>query len=338
MVEGPDRLAFQKPSPNRSRTTAPSSEVELAWPGGWRRWLWFSPFAIGLGMGLAEEQQGRERWAMPLGWARPHEPSLPSDPDGLAPAANSGCQRAYVSLDGHPLGWAMARPRRQPALPVSVARPGDSVLRTLVVRAESIGSARPSLAAVGGRDSDRTGGARDSFPAPRRPIHPAPTGATATMLTRRSTSAFDLFDRLEHQLSQQLQTAERVPAAEVHDTPDAYRVVLELPGVDKAAIEVKATERTLLISAERRHPQPQDRPKAEVEAAASEAPAQTASARAPQPAPLLSEFRYGTWSRSFRFPVAIEREQLQAVYRDGLLTVTAPKAKTVSTVTVTVQG
>ena len=158
------------------------------------------------------------------------------------------------------------------------------------------------------------------------------------MLTRRSASAFDLFDRLEHQLSQQLQTAERVPAAEVHDTPDAYRVVLELPGVDKAAIEVKATERTLLISAERRHPQPQDRPKTDVEAAASEAAAQTASARAPQPAPLLSEFRYGTWSRSFRFPVAIEREQLQAVYRDGLLTVTAPKANTVSTVTVTVQG
>jgi HSP20 family protein len=38
--------------------------------------------------------------------------------------------------------------------------------------------------------------------------------------------------------------------------------------------------------------------------------------------PLLSEFRNGTWSRSFRFPVAIEREPLQAVYRDGLLTIT----------------
>ena len=54
--------------------------------------------------------------------------------------------------------------------------------------------------------------------------------------------------------------------------------------------------------------------------------------------PLLSEFRYGTWSRSFRFPVAIEREQLQAVYRDGLLTVTAPKLNTVSTVNVELEG
>ena len=156
------------------------------------------------------------------------------------------------------------------------------------------------------------------------------------MLTRRSSSPFDLFDRLEQQLSQQLQTAERVPAAEVHETPEAYEVVLELPGVDKAAIEVKATERTLLISAERRNQR-------QLGGQLSEAEAVGPSGEAANPAskgrgPLLSEFRYGTWSRSFRFPVAIEREQLQAVYRDGLLTVTAPKANKVSTVTVKVEG
>jgi HSP20 family protein len=158
-----------------------------------------------------------------------------------------------------------------------------------------------------------------------------------TMLNRRSSSPFDLFDRLEQQLSQQLQTAERVPAAEVHETPEAYEVVLELPGVDKAAIEVKASERTLLISAERRSQRQLSTPAAEGEATA-EAAAQPDKAHSPQQAPLLSEFRYGTWSRSFRFPVAIEREQLQAIYRDGLLSVTAPKANKVSTVTVKVEG
>ncbi len=156
--------------------------------------------------------------------------------------------------------------------------------------------------------------------------------AIRIMLTRRSSCPFDLFDRLEQQLSQQLQTAERVPAAEVHETPEAYEVVLELPGVDKAGIEVKATERTLLISAERRSQRQLSTPPAEGEATAE------AEAHSPQQAPLLSEFRYGTWSRSFRFPVVIEREQLQAVYRDGLLTVTAPKANKVSTVTVKVEG
>ena len=161
------------------------------------------------------------------------------------------------------------------------------------------------------------------------------------MLTLRSSSAFDLFDRLEHQLSQQVQSAERVPAAEVHETPEAYAVVLELPGVEKAAIVVKATERSLLISAERRplHQQggQQGGQTAEAEgssATTSETSGQNDKARGA----LLSEFRYGTWSRSFRFPVAIEREQLQAVYRDGLLHVTAPKANKVSSVSVKVEG
>jgi HSP20 family protein len=151
------------------------------------------------------------------------------------------------------------------------------------------------------------------------------------MLTLRSSSPFQLVDRLEQQLSQQLHSAERVPAAEVHETPEAYTLVLELPGVDKAAIEVKATERTLLICAERRSQRQQPAsPEAGSEA--------DAAARKPAPAPLLSEFRYGTWSRSFRFPQPIDRDQLQAIYRDGLLTVTAPKAHRLSTVSVKVEG
>jgi len=150
------------------------------------------------------------------------------------------------------------------------------------------------------------------------------------MLPLRSSSPFHLFDRLEQQISQQLQNAERVPAAEVHETPEAYEVVLELPGVDKGAIEVKATDRTLLISAERRSQR-----QLPSEAAASEG---HPAAAAPPHGPLLSEFRYGTWSRSFRFPQPIERDQLQAVYRDGLLTVTAPKSQKLSAVTVKVEG
>jgi HSP20 family protein len=149
-----------------------------------------------------------------------------------------------------------------------LARQGDSVPRTPVVRPESIGSARPSQAQVHRGDSERTGGER-------RP---------------RTCN-----------LRQQLQT----------------------------------TERTLVISAERRQRQLGGQPS---EAEAAVPTSETATPAEKVRGPLLSEFRYGTWSRSFRFPVAIEREQLQAVYRDGLLTVTAPKANKVSTVTVKVEG
>merc|ERR1712138_343411 len=55
------------------------------------------------------------------------------------------------------------------------------------------------------------------------------------MLTIRQ-SPFDLFERLE----QQLATAERVPNAEILDNKDTYIVRLELPGVDRDSIDIKA--------------------------------------------------------------------------------------------------
>jgi HSP20 family molecular chaperone IbpA len=86
----------------------------------------------------------------------------------------------------------------------------------------------------------------------------------------------------------------------------------------RSSIDVKATDRSLVISAERQAPE--------------------AAADAEGADPLLSEFRYGTWSRSFRFPSGIEREGITAQYRDGLLTVTAPKAQTMTSVTVKVES
>jgi HSP20 family protein len=146
------------------------------------------------------------------------------------------------------------------------------------------------------------------------------------MLTLRQSA----FDRLESdlfkRLEQQIQTAERVPAAEVHETETAYSICLELPGVARDSIDVKATDRNLVISAERRAPQPANTEASET----TPAPASAAT--------LLSEIRYGTWSRSFRFPSGINREAVQAVYRDGLLTVEVPKAQTLTSVTVKVEG
>jgi HSP20 family protein len=147
-------------------------------------------------------------------------------------------------------------------------------------------------------------------------------------------SPFDLFDRLE----QQLQTAERVPAAEVHETENAYEIALELPGVDKASIDVKATDRTLLISAERRSQRLVPAEATQAAEAGPETATEAAAGTRPARGPLLSEFRYGIWSRSFRFPAGIQRDGLEAHYRDGLLTVKAPKAQTLTTVSVKVEG
>ena len=130
------------------------------------------------------------------------------------------------------------------------------------------------------------------------------------MLTRRQ-SPFELFDRLE----QQLATAERVPHAEIVETESSYTVRLELPGVTHDSIDIKATDRNLIVTAER--------------------PASTTD---DNNTPLLSEFRSGTWSRSFRFPHGLDREQLNASYRDGILQINAGKAVEHTSVKVSVDS
>jgi len=151
------------------------------------------------------------------------------------------------------------------------------------------------------------------------------------------SSPFDLFERLD----QQLLNAERVPSAEVHDSDDAYEIVMELPGVDRSSIDVKATDQTLMITAER---QSHRQPPAALDATASDSQHQegesttAASAQKSERAPLMSEFRYGTWSRKFRFPSGINREGLEAHYRNGLLSVRAPKTQTITSVSVKVEA
>ena len=142
------------------------------------------------------------------------------------------------------------------------------------------------------------------------------------MITLR-TSPFDLLDRLEQQVSQ----AERVPAAEVIETNASYTVRLELPGVDHDSIDVKATDRSLVISAERQPSIPIEDNTTPAEAGAD--------ATAQQ---LLSEFRTGTWSRSFRFAKPLDRDQLEASYRDGILEIRAAKSDNRTTVSVKVES
>ena len=136
------------------------------------------------------------------------------------------------------------------------------------------------------------------------------------MITLRQ-SPFDLLERLEQQVAQ----AERVPAAEVIETTAGYCVRLELPGVDRGSIDVKATDRTLVISAERQPSLATDNGEPNQENQQ-----------------LFSEFRPGTWSRSFRFAQPLDRDQLRATFRDGILAIDAAKAEQRTTVSVTVES
>ena len=127
-------------------------------------------------------------------------------------------------------------------------------------------------------------------------------------LQHRYASSFDLFDKLE----QQIYSSVRTPAGEIFEEKDKYIIKLELPGVEKDTIKVKATDRTLSISAERTEPKETKEN-------------------------LISEFRYGTWSRTFHFQNGLNRDDLKATYKDGILEVIANKAQTHTEVTVKIE-
>ena len=124
-----------------------------------------------------------------------------------------------------------------------------------------------------------------------------------------SQSPFSLFEHLDRQLHH----AEGTPVAEIRENDDRYQLAVELPGISKDAIEIKATEHGMVVSAERPNVDVgEDR--------------------------VLSEFRYGSWRRSFYFGKRIDPNQLQAELQDGVLHITAPKVDSVKAVSVKVRN
>jgi HSP20 family protein len=94
-----------------------------------------------------------------------------------------------------------------------------------------------------------------------------------------------------------------VPIADVYDSPEAYLVELELPGLARTDIDLRVKGREVTVRGER-HP-----------------------AGGHSAAFHRLERRYGAFGRTFRFEADIDAKQVKAEIKDGLLTLTVPKAK-----------
>jgi HSP20 family protein len=97
-----------------------------------------------------------------------------------------------------------------------------------------------------------------------------------------------------------------VPAIDLVEKKDAYVVRAELPGVDRASIDITFEKNILTISGHKN---------ALIEAGSDELRV------------FAAERVSGTFSRSLRMPDYIDGEKIAAEYKDGLLTVTIPKAE-----------
>jgi HSP20 family protein len=95
-----------------------------------------------------------------------------------------------------------------------------------------------------------------------------------------------------------------LPAVDVRESDDAFVFTAELPGIAKEEVEITVDDGILTIKGERRfNENDEEKNYRRIERA------------------------YGTFSRSFTLPSAVDAERIQASFKDGLLTVDVPKAE-----------
>lgn len=102
---------------------------------------------------------------------------------------------------------------------------------------------------------------------------------------------------------------------DVSETDQAYEVTAEIPGVDKKDIHIQIDGNVVSLSAEVRQVDEQQR----------------------EGKVLRTERYFGSISRSFQLPMAVDDAGAKAKYDNGLLTLTLPKQATPSARRVTVE-
>jgi len=95
-----------------------------------------------------------------------------------------------------------------------------------------------------------------------------------------------------------------VPATHIEETDNAFRLVFELPGLDKEDIKISVADNVLTVSGEKE--------------VTSEEKGKNY---------VRSEIRRGSFNRSFALPKTVDVGNVSADYRDGLLTVTLRKTE-----------
>jgi HSP20 family protein len=95
-----------------------------------------------------------------------------------------------------------------------------------------------------------------------------------------------------------------VPVFDITENKDTYTVVAELPGMDESDLTVTFSDGILTVEGEKKQE--------------SENKGETYH---------RIERRYGSFRRSFRIPDDIQEDNIEATYKNGVLTLTVPKSE-----------
>jgi HSP20 family protein len=95
-----------------------------------------------------------------------------------------------------------------------------------------------------------------------------------------------------------------VPSAEMKEAPGEIHLKLEIPGLEAKDLDIEVTEQSVSISGERK-----------------------SETKTEEQGMVRSEFRYGKFQRIIPLPARIKNDGVSAEYKDGILTLTLPKAE-----------
>jgi HSP20 family protein len=104
-----------------------------------------------------------------------------------------------------------------------------------------------------------------------------------------------------------------MPTADIYETGDALSVILEMPGVEKKNIDIRVENDVLIVDG-----------RLDLSSYAGLRP-------------LYTEYNVGHYSRSFRLSNKIDQNRIGAELKDGVLTLTLPKAESVRTKTIPIR-
>jgi HSP20 family protein len=126
-------------------------------------------------------------------------------------------------------------------------------------------------------------------------------------LIRRPISPWTQMNRLQREMESMFgsQTPDLwTPPVDVEETPDQLVFRAELPGLRREDMEVELEDGVLTLRGEKREEQKDESVQG-----------------------LLYERRWGTFSRRFTLPRAVDANRISASYTDGVLVVRVPKAE-----------
>ncbi|MEP6637168.1 MAG: Hsp20/alpha crystallin family protein [Acidobacteriota bacterium] len=119
-------------------------------------------------------------------------------------------------------------------------------------------------------------------------------------MNRLFEDATDRRERVSTDESDAIETAEWYPTADLYDVDGAYLIAVDLPGIDRASLDISLDDNKLTIRGIRTIEG--------VSAARSERPR-------------------GRFLRTFNVPALVDQQTIQADYNNGVLEVRLPKRK-----------